>query len=312
MPARKVREHRVWQVDGDDIIGREASAPFFDAGGVSLAIAELPNHQGGLHIPKCHRFWLILQGEMQVRLDRDTVVATAGDLVCMPAGVKTQRTGLGPLVAIYVEIADTPAWTPLKTRGPSIRQYESTPLAYALVDSIARAPRSQDIYSMRCSRENAAMLVTLLKRELHQSTNEGDSGCMKRLADLLENIRETPDAKWDRQAMARMVNMSERNLGRVFKRVFGMPPTKMVITVRMDAASRLLRKTDMTLSAIANAVGYDSAFSFSRLFSKYAGISPAQYRSLPAGKRLRVPFTELKPDLRAADSPKLVDERNQR
>lgn len=36
------------------------------------------------------------------------------------------------------------------------------------------------------------MLVTLLKRELHQSTNEGNSGCMKRLADLLENIRETP------------------------------------------------------------------------------------------------------------------------
>jgi len=230
----------------------------------------------------------------------------------MPAGVKTQRTGLCPIVAIYAEIADTPAWAPLKTRGPSIRQYESTPLAYALVDSIARAPRSQDIYSMRCSAENAAMLVTLLKRELHQSTNEGDSGCMKRLADLLENIRETPDAKWDRQAMARTVNMSERNLGRVFKRVFGMPPAKMVITIRMDAASRLLRKTDMTLSAIANAVGYDSAFSFSRLFSKYAGISPAQYRSLPAGKRLRVPFTELKPDLRAADSPKLVDERNQR
>lgn len=76
---------------------------------------------------------------MKAWLDRDTVVATAGDLVCMPTGVTTQMTGLGPIVAIYVEIADTPAWTPLKTRGPSIRQYESSQRAYALVDSISPA-----------------------------------------------------------------------------------------------------------------------------------------------------------------------------
>lgn len=51
MPAHKVLEHRIWQVDGDDIIGREAATPFFDASGNSLGIAELPDYQGGLHIP---------------------------------------------------------------------------------------------------------------------------------------------------------------------------------------------------------------------------------------------------------------------
>lgn len=285
VPPHKVAGHKVWQIDRDHLRGREVAGPFFDAGGLCAAIAVLPNKRGDLHVPSWHRLDLILQGKMKVRLGRDTVIAKPGDLVCMPAGVLTSRTGLGPIEIIYILLEDTPLWAPLKTLGQPVRKYESTDLMYILISSLTRALQSQDIYSMRCARENSETLVTLLKRELHQSANDWTSDQMKRVAGLVENIREQPGYKWDSPTMAQKVNMSERNLSRVFHRIFNMPPARMVINIRMEIASKMLRETDMPLSAIASAVGYESPFSFSRLFKKHAGISPAHYRERPAGRR---------------------------
>lgn len=285
VPVHKVTKHRVSQIDIDNLGGREVAGPFFDAGGICAAIAALPEKRGDLHVPSWHRFDLVLQGRMKVRFGRDTVIAEKGDLVCMPAGFLTSRTGLGPIEVIYIVLADDPIWSPLKAIGQSIRKYESSDMVYILVSKLIGALRSPDIYSIRCARENSETLVSLLKREMHQSSNEWNSDRTKRLAELLDSIRAKPDFKWDSPTMAQKVNMSERNLSRVFQRVFNMPPAQMVITIRMELAARMLIKTNMTLSAIANSVGYDSPFSFSRLFRKHVGTSPQHYRELPAGQR---------------------------
>lgn len=290
VPERKLSEHRVWQVDRDSIRGREVAGPFFDAGGISMALAELPNYSGDLHIPECHRFFLVLQGRMKVRLGRDIIIANTGDLVCMPAGGVTSRAGLGPIVVIYIQFDDTPLWAPLKSLGPSVRQYESTDLLYILLNRIIKALQSQDVYSIRCAWENSDMLVTLMKRELHQSSNEWTSDLMKRIIDLLKRIRTNPELKWDRASMAKAVNMSDRNMARAFQRIFNIPPAKMLNTIRMDIAANMLMKTDLPLSVIANTVGYDSPFSFSRLFKQHTGVSPGRYRHLPAGQKLPSPL----------------------
>ncbi len=301
VPSLNIKRHRVWQIDRENLGASDIAGPFFDAGGLCAAIAVLPDYRGDLHIPACHRFYLMLQGKMKVRLGRDIILAQPGDLVCMPAGVMTSRTGIGPIEVIYIALADTPLWAPLKTLGRPVRKYESTDLLYILVARLTGALASQDVYSKKCARENSEMLVTLLKREMHQSTNEWASSRMKRLAELIESIRKQPDRKWTQAVMARSVNMSERNLSRVFHRVFNMPPSRMVITIRMDIASRLLVNTDMPLSAIANAVGYESPFSFSRLFRKYTGISPDHYRKLPAGKRHDVMSGSLAEDIQSSE-----------
>jgi transcriptional regulator GlxA family with amidase domain len=153
-------------------------------------------------------------------------------------------------------------------------------MLYILVSSLTSALMSQDVYSIRCAREDSETLVTLLKRELRQDTNERSSSRMKRLTDLIDSIRKQPAGKWDSPTIARMVHMSQRNLNRTFHRVFNMPPAKMVTSIRMDIAARMLIESDMPLRAIASAVGYDSSFSFSRLFKKHAEISPAHYREL--------------------------------
>ncbi len=49
--------------------------------------------------------------------------------------------------------------------------------------------------------------------------------------------------------------------------------------IRMEAAMRQLVNTRNSIGSIALSVGYNSQFSFSRLFKKQLGLSPTQYRS---------------------------------
>lgn len=166
-----------------------------------------------------------------------------------------------------------------------MRKYESADLLYILTRRIIDAHRSQDVYSIQAARESCQTVLTLLKREFRQTLNEWSSNRMNRFVRILDKIRARPDLPWDRKTIAAELNMSERTLIREFKRIFNIPPQQMVFGIRMDIASRLIINTDRTLADIASFVGYESPFSFSRLFKKHMGISPDKYRTMPAAER---------------------------
>ena len=47
---------------------------------------------------------------------------------------------------------------------------------------------------------------------------------------------------------------------------------------RVEQAEILLKETDRKIGDIAELVGYADAMTFSKMFKKYKGISPQQYR----------------------------------
>ena len=50
------------------------------------------------------------------------------------------------------------------------------------------------------------------------------------------------------------------------------------VVMYVDVDDKLLEDDSMMIQEIAEAVGYDSAYSFSRLFKKKVGMSPNDYR----------------------------------
>ena len=64
-----------------------------------------------------------------------------------------------------------------------------------------------------------------------------------------------------------------------FKESTGFSPLQYVLKLRIANAQSLLEHTDYTITEIAGAVGYSNALYFSRLFHKYMGMSPREYRS---------------------------------
>ncbi|MDA3129432.1 helix-turn-helix domain-containing protein [Aliibacillus thermotolerans] len=50
------------------------------------------------------------------------------------------------------------------------------------------------------------------------------------------------------------------------------------IQVRIEKATELIKTTDLFISDIAEQVGYQDPYYFSRLYKKYTGISPSAVR----------------------------------
>jgi transcriptional regulator GlxA family with amidase domain len=80
------------------------------------------------------------------------------------------------------------------------------------------------------------------------------------------------------EALAARAAMSPRTFARTFARETGSTPAAHVESLRVEAARRLLETTDLTVAAVATAVGIRHAETLHRAFQRQVGTSPDQYR----------------------------------
>lgn len=243
LPRQTIPRRSHGHVDRDHFRAWDIAGPLFKAGGISISISKMPKYHGDKHVPVRHRINLVVQGTMEFRCGSRILTAHKGDLVFTPAGVSLQRTGIGPIIWLFIELEDIPMWEPLKEAGPYMRTYESADLMYILARRITDAIRRQDVSSIHVARESSQVMVMLLKREFRNSIN-GPSKRMSHFVDILERIRAHPEKDWSRDVLAKELHVSERTLIREFKKIFNIPPSQMVSTIRMDMAARMLINAD--------------------------------------------------------------------
>lgn len=77
---------------------------------------------------------------------------------------------------------------------------------------------------------------------------------------------------------AKILNISRAYLRNVFFQSEGISPQGYLMRLRMNRAAELLLG-DYTVTEIAAAVGYDDVLQFSKMFSKYFGLSPTKFRA---------------------------------
>jgi two-component system response regulator YesN len=98
---------------------------------------------------------------------------------------------------------------------------------------------------------------------------------IKRAVEYMIQNRHRADLTLDE--VARAVYLSPSHLRHLFRDRLGASYIKHLTSLRMREARRLLRTTDLTVAAVAEAVGYDSSY-FYRVFRRHNGTTPAAYR----------------------------------
>lgn len=86
-------------------------------------------------------------------------------------------------------------------------------------------------------------------------------------------------------AMIRLAGLSERSFNRRFKQATGLTPMEYIHTLRLEEAKQMLEVGEEPVEAVAQAVGYEDAAFFGRLFRRQVGLTPAQYRRRFGGLR---------------------------
>jgi two-component system response regulator YesN len=80
--------------------------------------------------------------------------------------------------------------------------------------------------------------------------------------------------------VARKVKLSSVYFCALFKRETGINFGDYLADCRMTIAKQLLRKSDMNISEIADAVSFSDVRYFSRIFKKWVGMRPSEYKKL--------------------------------
>jgi transcriptional regulator GlxA family with amidase domain len=95
---------------------------------------------------------------------------------------------------------------------------------------------------------------------------------------LINDIRDAPELQWDFDKQAREMGVTLIHFRRLFKRKTGFPPVRFLNHARLSRAAALLRDTDEPIKWIAEKVGVDDVFYFSKLFKCHFKIPPSRYR----------------------------------
>lgn len=147
-----------------------------------------------------------------------------------------------------------------------------------LVQLIAREPQPDVQASLL-----EALLSGALRRDLSRAPCKSEPTASARVVDgvvarAAQLMRADLKRRWTVSELARAVGVSRAVLARRFVQALSEPPQRWLARVRLERAASLLVETDEGLAGVADAVGYDSEFAFSRAFRRQFGSPPGAYR----------------------------------
>jgi transcriptional regulator GlxA family with amidase domain len=100
-----------------------------------------------------------------------------------------------------------------------------------------------------------------------------------KLATLVAWMVSHPREDLSVEALAARLDTSVRHVTRKFKDAFGLPPGRVVESLRLDAARQWLLTSRRSIDDIGDAVGFRSADVFRRAFERRFGTTPSNYRA---------------------------------
>lgn len=110
---------------------------------------------------------------------------------------------------------------------------------------------------------------------LHQErTQHNDTAIAEAQKFICENYFNTDVLEKSRQVSG----LKEKTFLRRFKAASGVSPTQYLHEVRIEASKRMLAQSKLSIDHVAYEVGYSTPIFFRKLFKKYLGVTPGEYR----------------------------------
>jgi len=101
----------------------------------------------------------------------------------------------------------------------------------------------------------------------------------ERLWQIWSRVGRDLAADWSADALAKLAHCSKEHLRRLCLRELGRTPMQQVTYMRVQRAAECWKNSRDKLATIADAVGYGDAFALSKIFKKWIGCSPSEYRA---------------------------------
>ena len=162
--------------------------------------------------------------------------------------------------------------------GQPCAEWAESSFRYAVRENATRRPGSQDILG----RLSELLFVEAVSGHIETLPAEA-TGWLAALRDpslsrALAAMHARPAHPWTAQELAKEACLSRSAFAERFTCTVGLPPMSYLTRWRMLLAGQRLRESADTIAQVAESVGYESEFTFSRAFTREMDIAPGAWR----------------------------------
>lgn len=134
------------------------------------------------------------------------------------------------------------------------------------------------------------VIFILLMREIVQRKGQERPCWSQSIQDpqvqkVVQAMHEDCARQWTLSTLASHSGLSRTGLAERFRKTMGNTPLNYLRMVRMQKAISVLSASERSLEQIAQEVGYQDAFSFSKVFKRTMGVAPREFRRQDAQDR---------------------------
>lgn len=148
------------------------------------------------------------------------------------------------------------------------------PIPYeALTQLLSRAQqRVLEAHGQSVLEDYGKTYIRNMRGETSDSASEGI------VETVVSYIKTHIDEDMPIELLAKQANISPRHLARLFQRDMGKPIGEFITEQRMQLACELLRDPAISVTLVADRVGYNNYSYFIRLFKRTNGVTPGEYQ----------------------------------
>ncbi|WP_425060153.1 HTH-type transcriptional activator RhaS [Sporomusa carbonis] len=244
------------------------------------------------------------QGEALIYCNSKPIQVRAGELVvingsdlhygenlCRQLVYYLIKVDLSFLLSNQADLCQTKYMAPLVQSQILFRNYigQDDELLEQVRQLIGEYYRKEIGYELAVKSYIYRILVLLMRHYGEQAIDETELGCQRKTLHLLRPVLEYMDRHYHEKVslgqLAAMANMSRHYFCRLFRKITGKPPVEYMNCLRINQAVTLLQESDLNISEIAGAVGFNDSNYFSRLFKKYKHVSPSEMQKGSASRK---------------------------
>ena len=255
-------------------------------------------------------FCIVLEGSALLAVDgHEPITISAGDFVLLPTTPPFTLSSFVPAPPVFIDPRLTPGGEGERRHGeqegpPDMRSlggaflFDTTDagLLISLLPAVVHVQGSDRLmqlvqwvseeYQQKQPGSDYVLsrLAELLLIEAMRSTTTGSAppGLLRglgdeRLAMALKQMHARIDHPWTVGELAKAAALSRSTFFERFTRTVGVPPMEYLLAWRMQIAKDLLKREALTVTEVAERIGYGSTSTFSVAFSRNMGIPPSRY-----------------------------------
>ena len=243
-------------------------------------------------VPHTHNYtelFYITGGKGQFLIHDRTYPVDTNDLVMINPNVPHTETGVNaqPLEYIVLGISGIELASTGSFNGQFfiLNHFENKELTTCIHNILREMEQKNPGYEEVCQAYVEILIIRLMRNiaisaggESQGTSDNPQCAAVKRYMDL--HFKESLTL----EQLATQAHMNKFYLAHVFKREYGVSPIHYLISLRIKESKYLLSETDLTMSQIAQILGFSSPSYFSQVFRKTQGTSPMDYRRDPKNK----------------------------